>query len=329
LQANHSISYVNGIALAKLRPQRTLRPVSASVAVETRRRENARAVQRVVVAILVLNLVVAAAKALYGWLSGSLAVSSDALHSLLDAGSNIGALVVLRFASRPPDLDHPYGHRKIEILAAAVIGVVISVAAVRFAWAAIEALVESRPPPAVSLGGIALMGATLAVNVVVAVYENRRGKQLGSAFLVADAAHTASDVFVTVGVIASLALTAAGVARADAVAALVVMLVIAQVAWRILSVNIGMLLDRAMLPADGVRGAAMKVPGVVGVHRVRSRGIEGAVMLDLHVLVDGGLVLRDAHLISHAVEDRVRTAFPEVVDVTIHIEPDDEEDEGL
>ena len=297
--------------------------------VEEGRKDSARAVQRVVVGILVLNVLVAAAKALYGWTSGSLAVSSDALHSLLDAGSNVGALVVLRYAVRPPDSDHPYGHRKLEILAAAVIGVVISVAAVRFAWAAIEALIEHRPAPEVSLFGIGLMAGTLVVNVFVAVYEHRRGRQLGSAFLVADAAHTASDVLVTVGVIGSLALSRFGVARADSIAALVVMVVIAHVAWRILSANVGVLLDRAMIPAHVVRRVVLAVPGVVGCHRVRSRGIDGAVQIDLHVLVDGGLVLRDAHLISHAVENQVRQSFPEIVDITIHIEPDDEEEEGL
>jgi cation diffusion facilitator family transporter len=190
-------------------------------------------------------------------------------------------------------------------------------------------LLENRPPPEVSGYGLALMGGTLAVNVLVAVYEHRRGKQLGSAFLIADAAHTASDVFVTIGVIVALALSKMGVARADAVAALVVMVVIARVAWNILYANIGVLVDRAMIPWERVRDTAMSVQGVEGCHRVRSRGIEGAVQLDLHLLVDGDLPLRDAHGISHAVENKLRAAFPEVVDVTIHIEPADDEDEGL
>src|SRR5688572_12217339 len=109
-----------------------------------------RAVQRVVIGMLILNLVVAGAKAVYGVVSGSLAVTSDALHSILDAASNVGALVVLRVAAAPPDAGHPYGHRKVEIVAAAMIGVLISAAALRFAWSAIEALVEGRPAPHVS-----------------------------------------------------------------------------------------------------------------------------------------------------------------------------------
>jgi cation diffusion facilitator family transporter len=289
----------------------------------------AKAVRRVVIAILVLNLVVAGAKVVYGAISGSLAVATDALHSLLDAASNAGALVVLRIAAAPPDEEHPYGHRKIEVVAAAMIGVLIATAAFRFAWAAIEALVEDRPPPEVTGYGILLMAGTLVVNVFVALYEHRRGKQLGSAFLVADAAHTASDVLVTIGVIAALALTRAGVGRADAVAALLVMAVIARVAWKILAANLGVLVDRAMIPADAVREVALSIPGVAGCHRVRTRGLEGAVHLDLHLLVDGRLRVREAHGLSHRVEDAVRRRFAEIVDVTIHVEPEDEEDEGL
>ena len=289
----------------------------------------AKAVQRVIVAILVLNLLVAAVKVVYGAMSASLAVTSDALHSLLDAASNVGALMVLRLASAPPDEGHPYGHRKIEIVAAAMVGVLISTAAFRFAWSAIEALVEGRPPPDVSVFGIVVMATTLVVNIGVAVYEHRRGKELGSPFLVADAAHTASDVVVTTGVIAALVLSRAGVARADAVAALLVMAVIARVAWKILAANVGVLVDRAMIPADAVRAVALGVPGVEGCHRIRTRGLEGAVQIDLHLLVDGAQPVREAHGLSHRVEDALRKKFPEIVDVTIHVEPEDEEDEGL
>ena len=89
-----------------------------------------------------------------------------------------------------------------------------------------------------------------------------------------------------------------------------------------------MLVDRAMIPWKRVRDVAMSVEGVAGCHRIRTRGLEGAVQLDLHFLVDGDQPLRSAHGISHAVESKLRREFPEIVDVTIHVEPDDEEDEG-
>jgi cation diffusion facilitator family transporter len=291
--------------------------------------DNARAVQRVVIQILVLNLAVAGAKALYGYLSGSLAVASDAIHSLTDAASNVIGMFVLRMAQKSPDEDHPYGHRKMEIVGAAFIGILIAASSLRFGWSAIQALMTDAPPPRVTAAGFAVMGGSLLVNLFVALYEHRRGKQLGSAFLVADAAHTASDVWVTVAVIGSLVLTVLRVPRADPLVALGVLVVIAVVSWRILAANLGVLVDRVQLDAARVKDAAMAVVGVMGVHRVRSRGVDGAAHLDLHLQVDGGMSVRDAHGISHQVEDALRQAFPGVIDVTIHIEPDEEPEEGL
>jgi cation diffusion facilitator family transporter len=288
-----------------------------------------REVQRVVFAILWLNLAVAAAKGIYGFWSGSLAVASDAVHSLLDGASNVVGLVALRMAATPPDEGHPYGHHKIEIVAAAMVGILIAGGSLRFAWDAIDALVSGRHAPAVTISGYVTMGGTLAVNLFVATYEARRGRQLGSAFLQADAAHTASDIAVTVAVLVSLAVSHRGAAWADPVCALVVLVVIARVAWRILSSNLAVLLDRAVVNADHVREAVLAVSGVTGCHRIRSRGLEGATHVDLHLQVDGDLPLRDAHEISHRVEEKIRTDFPGVVDVTIHIEPEDEPEEGL
>ena len=292
-------------------------------------RETQIAIQRVVVHILWLNLAVAAAKAVYGFWSGSLAVASDAIHSLLDAASNVIGLVALRLAASPPDSDHPYGHRKIEILAAALIGVLIVAGSVRFAWSAIDALAVGRKPPIVTVAGFVVMGGTLVVNLFVATFEARRGRQLRSPFLLADAGHTASDVAVTIAVVLSLVATRSGVTWADPVAALVVLVVIAHVAWRILSSNVGILLDRAVIDAAKVSAVVAGIKGVAGCHRVRSRGVEGAVHLDLHLLVDGDLPLKSAHEISHGVEEKLRAAFPGVVDVTIHIEPEGEPEEEL
>src|SRR5688572_20051424 len=104
----------------------------------------AREVQRVVLTILWLNLAVAAAKAVYGFWSGSLVVASDAIHSLLDAAANIVGLVALRLATAPPDEGHPYGHGKIEIVAAAIVGMLIAGGSVRFAYEAVVALLDDR-----------------------------------------------------------------------------------------------------------------------------------------------------------------------------------------
>jgi cation diffusion facilitator family transporter len=289
----------------------------------------ATAVRRVVVIVLVLNLAVAAAKFVYAAASGSLAVATDAIHSLIDASSNVVGIIALRAAVSPPDAEHPYGHRKIELLAAASIGVLIGVATFEFARSAITALWHHTPAGTVPATGFILVGGTLVVNVFVALYERKQGLALQSGFLVADAAHTASDVVVTFGVLTSFVLVRMGLTWADAACALAVTLVIARVAWRILRDNFDALLDRAVFPADEVHTVAMAVPGITSVHRVRSRGLADAANLDLHLQVDGALPLSRAHDLAHQVESALRARYPGLVDVTIHMEPDDDAEEGL
>jgi cation diffusion facilitator family transporter len=232
------------------------------------------AVRRVLIIEMLLNVLVAAAKAVYGAISGSLAIATDAVHSLLDASANIGGIVVLRFADAPPDEDHPYGHRKLEFVAATVIGLIISLAALRFAWGAIEALTQGLEPPTTELAGFIVIGGTFAVNVFVALWEARKAKELNSAFLAADAIHTASDVVVTAAVMASYIASYYGVNWADPVGALLVVAVIGRVAYKLLVGNLSVLMDSAVFPADTVEELAQSVDGVVGCHRVRSRGTE-------------------------------------------------------
>jgi cation diffusion facilitator family transporter len=287
------------------------------------------AIRQVVVITLVLNVAVAAAKGVFGVLSGSIAISSDAVHSLVDAGSNVIGLVTLRLAQAPPDSEHPYGHRKFEIVAAAAIGVAVGIAAVRFAWDAIEALSEGRPPPDTTAVGFAVIVGTWVVNVFVAFYEARRGRQLGSEFLLADASHTASDVVVTGAVFASYLAAHFGVSWADPIGALFVVLIVARVAWQLLARNISVLVDQAVVDPAVVVTVVRAIPGVEGCHRVRSRGSEMAAHVDLHIQIDGEVTLRRAHTLAHQVEDALREAIPNIVDVTVHMEPDDDEDEGL
>jgi cation diffusion facilitator family transporter len=287
------------------------------------------AVRRVLIIVLVLNLLVAAAKAVYGLVSGSLAIASDALHSVADAGSNIIGLVVIHFASAPPDHGHPYGHHKLEIVAATGIGVAIGMVALRFTWSALSALIHGAPPPQTSTAGFVVLVATLVINVFVALYEARRARALSSSFLAADAAHTASDVLVTTAVLGSFLASHLGVRWADPIGALVVIAVIARVAWKIIARNVAILVDRAAVDTAAVEAVVGEVPGVHGCHRVRSRGTDEAVQLDLHLLVQGDVPLRRAHTIAHQVEDALRARFPTLMDVTIHVEPEEDGEEGL
>ena len=291
--------------------------------------ERQRAIRRVVLRILWLNLAVAAAKGICAAATGSLALASDTVHSVLDALSNVVGVIALRMAHSPPDARHPYGHHKIEVLAAAAIGLFIGGATFKFAWSALDALIHGAPPPTIGLVGFATVAGTLLVNILIATYEGRRGRALKSPFLTADAAHTASDVAVTISVLIALIAVELGVPWADPVAALGVVAVIGRVAWRILAANVDVLLDHAVIAADEVHRVVATIEGVAGCHRVRSRGVASAYQLDLHLLVDGALTLTQAHEISHRVEMHLKQTLPGLVDVTIHVEPDGDEEEDL
>ncbi len=288
-----------------------------------------RAVTRVLWITLVLNLVVALAKGIFGLATGAMAITTDAMHSMVDATANVIALFATRMAEAPPDSSHPYGHRKFEIVAAAAIGVGVGTAAVRFAWDAGEALFHGRPALHPSGLGFGVILTTWVINAFVATYEARRGRQLESPILLADASHTASDVVVTGAVLISYTASAYGIAWADPVGALVVVAIIARVAWKVLSSNLSILVDRAVVDPEAVCAIASAVPGVIDCHRIRSRGTDGAVHVDLHIQVDGDLSLRAAHELAHQVEDRLCAAMPAIVDVTVHVEPDDDAPESL
>src|SRR6266536_3333672 len=163
--------------------------------------DRSRAVRRVLGGLLIANIAVVLAKATIGMLAGSLAVLGDAVHSSVDAVYNVLGLVVVRVASREPDEDHPYGHGKFETLGALAVVVFLSITCFELVRSAVQKLVGGGHAITMNDVGLAVLVATLGVNVLVAWYENRRGHELGSELLIADAAHTRTDVFITIGVL--------------------------------------------------------------------------------------------------------------------------------
>ncbi len=281
-----------------------------------------RQVRRVFWITLWLNAVVALAKAGYGYVSGSLTLGTDSLHSILDASSNVLALLGLRWAAAPADERHPYGRNKIEILAAVGIGALIVVSLFELASAAVHALIWARPAPRVGWPGFAIVLGTMAVSLFVSRYEHRKAHELGSALLHADARHTQSDLYASAAVVASFVAVRAGFVWGDAVATLLVVALVAHVAWDVFRENVPVLLDAAILDPTQVAAVARSVQGVSDVHRIRSRGVRSAVELDLHMVVPAATTTGDAHCLAEEIERALKVKFPEVSDVIIHIEPD-------
>lgn len=275
-------------------------------------------VRRVLLITLVLNVLVSLAKVLVGNWTGSLAMVADGYHSLVDGSNNLLGLFVAAVAYRPPDAGHPYGHRKFETAATLAIGAAL----LALAWNVAQAVVGApAEPPILGWLNWTVMGATLAMNLGVSWYEEREGRRLSSAYLIADAAHTRSDVYVSLGVVASFLASTAGLKWADRGVAVVIASVIAGQALRILLQAFHELTDRAAIAPQAVADVVRTVPGVLECAQIRTRGGQAAAYVDLVVKVDGALSLHAAHDVADRVEAAVGQAFPQVIDTVVHLEP--------
>ena len=270
--------------------------------------------------ILALNFAVAIAKLIYGWRSGAIAIGADGIHSLLDGSSNILGLVGISIARRPPDANHPYGHRKFETFAALGIAAMLFFGCQQIATSAIERLQHPRLPNVTAAGFVILIG-TIIVNIFVVLYERREGERLESELLQSDAAHTGSDVFASLIVLASFTAATFGIGWADVLAATVIVALILRAGISILRRTLSTLSDERRIAPEEIEATALEETGVREAHNIRSRGPSDDIHVDLHILVDPRLPIADAHDIGHRVERRLRDRWLGLTDVVVHVEP--------
>ena len=278
------------------------------------------AVTRVLARVLVLNLAVACVKLVLGYATGAVSVISDGFQSLTDSAANVIGLVGMRAARKPPDADHPYGHRKYETLAAAGIFVFMLLAVLEIGRAALQHFAAASHPT-VTLVTFGVMIATLVVNIWVVRYEAREARRHNRELLMADAIHTRTDVYATIGVIVSLAGVRLGYPMLDPIGGIVIAVLIARTGFEIARDTSGILSDRVVIDEQDIHAVVMSVPGVLGCHHIRTRGPIDHVFLDLHVWFPADARLADAHAVSHVVKDRLMEKFPQIADAIIHIEP--------
>jgi cation diffusion facilitator family transporter len=278
------------------------------------------AVSRVLFRVLVLNLVVAVAKIALGYLTGAISVLSDGFHSLTDTASNVVAMVGVKIAQQPPDVDHPYGHRKFETMASVAILLFLLIVMIQVLWAAAERLV-SGGAPSISVLSFVVMGLTFVVNLFVVIYERREGHRLSSEVLIADSHHTQSDLLTSGTVIAALIAVGFGYPVLDPLAALFVAVFIGHACWDIFRETSRILADQMVIAAEDIRDVIKSVPEVLGCHQIRSRGSSDHVFVDLHIWMDANMRLEDAHRLSHVVKDRIMARYPQIKDAVIHMEP--------
>lgn len=289
-------------------------------AFEERRQGRLQQVRLILLVILGLNLTVAIAKLVVGLGIGSLSMTSDGIHSLLDSASNVVGLIGIAIAARPPDPDHPYGHDRFETLASLAIAGFMLLVLFRIAQSGWDRL-QGGNAPEITLLALVVMLITLAINLGVTAWEHHKGRQLESQVLLADAQNTLSDVFVSLSVLASFALIEAGYPLADLVVTVIIAALIARGAWQIVRDATLVLADTAAEEPEEIRDAVLAVDGVLGAHAIRSRGSGDRIWVDLHIQVDPELTVEAGHDIASEVARRVEEELKRPADVTVHVEP--------
>lgn len=278
-------------------------------------------VRKVLIYTLILNSLVAIAKVLYGYITNSVAMMSDGFHSIFDATSNVIGLVGIWIASHPPDEKHPYGHKKYETLFTIIIAAMLFTTCLQILKKVYLSFYEDHKTIVTQISFL-IMLMTMGVNIFVMLYEKRKGKQLGSEFLVADAMHTKSDVLVSLTVIISLVFTRMGYQHADTIVALIIAFFIARIGYEILKSASDILVDTVCMDNSAIEFIVNGIEGVKGCHDIRTRGSANSAYVDLHIFVDGNMSTEKSHEIADKIEEKIKQEFPSVVDIVVHIEPD-------
>ncbi|MEB3293973.1 MAG: cation diffusion facilitator family transporter [Synechococcales bacterium] len=278
-------------------------------------------VKRVLVITLLLNLLVMGIKLAIGLTSHSLSLVADGLHSLTDGANNVLGLFATRLASPLPDREHPYGHLKFEALATLGVAGFLGIACFEILQGAIERVLGLGQPIQISTTELLILLGVLGINIFVTGYEHREGRRVNSAFLIADAYHTLSDIWVTLVVLAGLlGVRFLGLQWLDVVLSFPVALMVFWSGWRVLRENLPWLVDAQAIDPQVIRDLAMSVPGVINVHAIASRGIVGRqCFVEMHLVVNA-MDVETAHQIAEAVEVKLIEQFSPIRVIT-HIEP--------
>jgi cation diffusion facilitator family transporter len=271
------------------------------------------------------NALLIALKLAAGAITGSIAIIAEAIHSLIDLVASVIAFVSVRKADEPADEDHPYGHEKVENLAATIEGILILVGAALIVYEATHRLVVGSSVESLGVG-IAVMGFSVLANLAVSTVLSRQARPHDSAALEGDAAHLRTDALASVGVLVGLALVQiTGAAAFDSITALVVAVAIVWAGLAIVRRSSGVLVDEALPSAEMDRIeaaiATARTPEVAGYHKLRARRAGRRRHIDFHVQYRAGTTLERAHELAHEMRDSIEAEIPQA-EVLIHVEPE-------
>ncbi|MCX5702750.1 MAG: cation diffusion facilitator family transporter [Candidatus Omnitrophica bacterium] len=278
-------------------------------------------IRRILIGILVLNWAVALAKIIYGLMSRCESMTADGFHSLSDGASNIIGLVGIHFACQPIDRDHPYGHKKYETFFSLGISALLFILAFNLAKGGVIHLFNPTSPK-IDIKNFVIMAATMCINLGVMTYEYRKGKILQSDLLISDSMHTKADIFTSLAVIIALIAVKLGYPIIDPIVTVIIALFIVHAGYDIMQQSSRVLCDTAVfMDVKRIEDTVLQIKGVKTCHKIRTRGRPDDIYVDLHVQVNPGMHIDDAHKVSYAIEEALKKNIPEITDVVVHMEP--------
>jgi cation diffusion facilitator family transporter len=289
-----------------------------------------REVRKVTLIGSVVDLSLGVAKILIGWLAHSQALIADGLHSLSDLATDFIVLYAAKHSHRDADEDHPYGHGRIETLATVGLGIALIAVAVGIGFDAVRRLNE--PELLLTPGLVALGIAIVSVISKEAIYQYTRNaaRRLRSNMLMANAWHSRSDAISSIVVVIGVAGAMMGHAYLDSVAAIAVAVMIAKIGFDLVRDSSKELIDTALEPevTEAIRREVFNVDGVRALHMLRSRRSGSDALVDLHLQVDPRISVSEGHQIGDTVRRQLLDRVEEVTDVTVHVDPEDDEQES-
>lgn len=273
------------------------------------------------------NLILAALKITFGIIGYSHGLLADGVHSLSDLIVDSVVIIASKFGNKAADEDHPYGHGRIETAATVFLALILAVAAFSIIINAITSIhstyVNKAPTPIVLW--IAL--SSILLNEILYFWTKHIAIKIKSNLLISNAWHHRSDSFASIAVTLGVIGTWLGFSRFDAIAAIIVGLMILKMAWNFGWHSIRELVDTALSieETEKIKLFIKEIPGVKAIHQLRTRSIAGSIFCDVHVLVDPSISVSEGHYIGQEVDKRLIKSFPDITDVTVHIDTEDDE----
>ncbi len=280
-----------------------------------------RKVKLILLIILSANLIVAILKIVMGNIINSTSMTADGFHSLTDGSSNIVGLVGIHFASKPVDEDHPYGHKKFETLS----GLFISAMLILIGGKVVLESANRIFNPVVldiTVESLLVLLLTLCINIFVCLFEYRKGKKLNSQILISDSMHTRSDIYISLGVLVSIICIKLGLPSViDPIVSIVVSGFIFHTAYEIFMYNSSILVDKAVVDTETIRNIVLSFEQVKDIHKIRSRGSESDLHIDMHIMMEPNISVEASHQLIHLIEERIRQDINDNIHLIAHLEP--------